>query len=139
MSKNFYARRGSNGTMVTTRYGEGMEHMRRAMGYFTQDKKNAMKTLALAVLLCFVFLTLLSEAFLLSHVEHKHEHNGIGGRCTVCVQFQNAESLRKMEGMSVNAAHDGLLCLFTVITMVFVVPCLTGFCTLVQLKTRLNH
>ena len=113
--------------------------MHRAMGLFIQNKPKAKKNIALAVLFCFVLLTLLSEAFLLTHAEHEHDHNGIGGRCTICVQFQNAEGLRKPEALSVSAVYDGLLCLFTVITMLCAIPCLMGFCTPVQLKIRLNH
>ena len=104
-----------------------------------RGKQNVKKIFVFTILICFLMFSLYSEAFLLTHAEHEHNHNGIGGSCTVCVQFQNAENLFKQFGLPVAATSSWLYNLLAVITFLCFVSSLLDLYTPVELKTRLNN
>ncbi|MDR2736807.1 MAG: hypothetical protein LBB49_04525 [Gracilibacteraceae bacterium] len=97
----------------------------------------AMKRIALAFLLGFVLLSLLSEVFILTHLVHEHDHNGVGGSCGICVQIHNTENLLKQFGAVITAMLPGLMALFAS-GAVLCFACFKGY-TPVSLRTRLNN
>ena len=108
-----------------------------------QMSKNNQRTkrfTVLILLVCFImFFLLLSEAFLLIHAEHEHDHKGIGGSCNICVQLHNAESLLKHLGMAVAAISLGFISLLTAMATIPSVLFSLGLCTPIKLKTRINN
>ena len=59
--------------------------------------KTSTKTriIALAFLVCFLIVSVLSSAFIFTHAEHAHDHNGVDGSCATCAQLQSAENILK--------------------------------------------
>ena len=93
---------------------------------------------ALVFLLCFVTASLLSQAFILAHAHHEHDHLGVGGECAVCAQIQNArDQLKQFGAASVNVSV-GLVGLFAVIALLCCAAA-SQFSTPVRLKIRLNN
>ena len=64
----------------------------------TKRKQTAKRTIALAFLICFILVSLLSEAFIITHANHEHDHDGAGGTCSTCAHIQSAENLLKQLG-----------------------------------------
>ena len=104
-----------------------------------RNKQNAKKVFALIVLVCFIILSLFSEAFILTHDEHEHGHNGFGGSCALCVQLNNVENLLKQLVMAAAVATLGVISLLTTIAILYTVSSLLGLYTPVKLKIRLNN
>jgi hypothetical protein len=49
-------------------------------------KRTAIRRIALACLLCFAVVFLLSSAFVCANANHRHDHNGLKGSCATCAQ-----------------------------------------------------
>ena len=104
----------------------------------TGNRQKAKRITALAFLLCFLMVALLSEAFILTHANHQHDHLGAGGGCAVCAQIQSIENQRKqcsVASAGVSLAWIGLFAAFVFLCFIL------GFHlqTPVRLKTRLNN
>ena len=67
--------------------------------------KSKTRLIALASIICFLFVFILSSAFVLTHADHAHDHNGVNGSCATCVQLQNTENTLKQ----FNTAFVGVL------------------------------
>jgi len=68
-----------------------------------QTKK---RVLTLAFLICFIIVSLLSEALILKLADHEHDHNGVNGTCVTCTHVKNAENLlKKLATASLVAAY----------------------------------
>ena len=102
------------------------------------SRKSTKRMIALAVLLCFVMVALISEAFVLTHANHEHDHFGAGGSCAVCAQIQNIENQRKRLGTAAAGVSAVWLGLFAAIALLCCVSP-SQFLTPVLLKTRLNN
>jgi len=113
--------------------------MRNGIQIKTRAKQSTKKKVLLVFFVCFIMLSLLSEAFILTHADHEHDHNGIGSSCTLCVQFHNIESLLKQFAMAVAVARYGFIGLLTVIAILRSISPLYGISTSIELKTQLNN
>ncbi|MCL2818054.1 MAG: hypothetical protein FWD39_06700 [Clostridiales bacterium] len=101
--------------------------------------KQPLKIVAFVFLLCFIIVLLLSEAVLLTHVNHEHDHLGANAKCATCAYLTAAGNLLK----SLFAALAGAALTFGCFSAIFPVfksaGFHTGFPTLIRLKTRLNN
>ena len=104
-----------------------------------KDKQAVIRMIAVAFLVCFFAGLLLSQAFLITHAEHTHDHNGDGGGCATCAQLHSAENVRKQLGMAVGVAAVFLAGLFAMILNRWTGFSWAGAQTLVRLKIQLNH
>lgn len=73
--------------------------------------------ITLAFLICFIIVSLLSEAFILTHSNHAHDRNGSHGACATCDQIQNAENLLKQLGTASLVAASFITGLFPVVAI----------------------
>ena len=101
-------------------------------------RKTAKRIAVLAFLLCFVMAALLSEAFILTHANHRHDHIDVGSECVVCAQMQDRENQLAQFGLAVIGVPLALMGLFGVAAFLRSV---SAFCfsSPVYLKTRLNN
>ena len=93
---------------------------------------------ALVFLLCFIMTALLSEAFILTHANHDHDHLGIGGGCAICAHIQSVEGLRRQFGAASFGVALAWAGLFAVAALLCCISAFR-FSTPVCLKTRLNN
>jgi len=103
------------------------------------NKQSKKRLIALAFLLCFIVVSILSEVFILTHADHVHDNAEVDGSCATCAQIQNAENLWKQLGTAVVSAASTLAGLFAVIAMIQ--PASSGITlpTPVTLKIRMNN
>jgi len=113
--------------------------MRCKKQYKKREIQNTKKIMILILLVSFIMLSLFSETFLLSHAEHEHDHNGISGSCTICVQLHHAENLRKQLYVAVAITTIGFISLLITITYLGSISSVLGLYTPVKLKIRLNN
>ena len=113
--------------------------MRRASQVNIKNNQTTKKLVTLAFLICFIIVSLLTEAFILTHADHEHDHDGANGSCTTCVLILNAENLLKQFSTAVSGASYALINLFAAIAMLFSVLYLIEIKTPVKLKTRMNN
>lgn len=99
-------------------------------------KKRALATL---LLVAFLLVTSFSAAFLFTHTEHTHDHNGPENACAVCIQLDSARYLLKNIFVVV-LIPAAALSLFLIITaIVYRSIDIMAFRTLVSLKVRLDN
>jgi hypothetical protein len=103
-------------------------------------KQFKIRTVVLALCVCFVAASLLSAAFILTHVRHEHDHNGPTGSCAACTSISVAlDVLRTISA----AAPGGAIVAFAMLLGVYVLLRFgaprRGVFTLVNLKIRLNN
>ena len=104
------------------------------------NNKNAKKkAIVLAFLLGFIIAALFSEAFVLIHASHEHDHNAAGGGCSVCADIQNAENILKLLGMIICGASAVSAGLFAALMLPAPAFSQAGFASLVSLKVRMNN
>ena len=113
--------------------------MRSGILFKTKNKRSVKKIITLALLVCFLLLAIFSEAFILSHAAHEHDHNGIDGGCAVCALLHNTENLFRQFGIAAavilvwfTALLSGTAFLSFVFSLLFVN-------TPVKLKIRFNN
>jgi len=114
----------------------------------TCSKKNDKRLVALAFLLCFLMVALLSQAYILTNARHWHTHHGhahtehshysANEQCVVCAQIHSIEHLLKQFGAAVVCLPTGLLGLFAAIALLCGVSAFR-FLSPVNQKTRLNN
>ena len=102
-------------------------------------RRRMIRTVAFVLLFCIVIFLLLSEAYVFSYANHKHNHYGIGGTCTLCALFHSAEHLLKQLGINAAYTSFGQVHPFAGIIAVYFAFCVFRSCTPVQKKTRLNN
>lgn len=88
--------------------------------------------------MCFIVVSLLSTAFILTHANHEHDHNGQNGSCTTCIHIVTAEnSLKQLSSAIVVPVFA--FALFSFISfLVKIFALCVGSSTLITLKVRLN-
>jgi hypothetical protein len=96
------------------------------------------RTGAFALLIVFVLVMLLSAAFILTHSDHEHDHNGSGGTCATCAQLHIAQNLLKNIA-SLILVLAALNVFFTPAKIIHVFSRKIENYTLVSLKVRLNN
>lgn len=104
--------------------------------YVGQTKK---RTIALAFLVCLIVVSLLSGAFVLIHANHKHDRNGTGGACMICIQIQNAENLLKQFHAASLSAVFIIAGLFSADAIAKVDQTFFPLLTPIKLKIRMNN
>jgi len=88
--------------------------------------------IALAFLLCFAVVFLLTETFILSHASHDHEFLVTGGNCNICTQIQTAKKLLRQIGTVVCGV---LFSLVSILTIAIILSC---FSSLFKIQTQVN-
>ena len=103
--------------------------------------KTSTKTriIALTFLLCFLIVSLLSSAFIFTHAEHEHDHNGVDGSCATCAQLQRTENILKQFSTALAGTLFFIAGLFAAIGTLKVIAVYVFLPTPVTLKIRMNN
>jgi len=107
-----------------------------ALKSYTTSKK---RVIALAFLVGFIVVSLLSEMFILTHVNHEHDRNDVHGRCSVCAQIQNAENMLKQIATALKTTAFAFWSLFAITLAASSFNIQTASLTPVALKIRMNN
>jgi hypothetical protein len=99
----------------------------------------AVRLIALAACILFITASLLSAAFILTHANHEHDHNGADGSCATCTNMMAAGNLLKQLSTPLAGSALGLGSLLAVLSALEHISCHISFYTLVSLKVRLNN
>ena len=102
-------------------------------------KRSVLSVLALVVCILFFAVSILSEAFIFTHLDHEHDHNGPHGGCATCAHMAAAENLLKSISTSLIGVALAIWCFSAVLAILQPVDFNTGFHALVLLKVRLNN
>ena len=103
------------------------------------NMKSKTRIIALAFLACFLVVSLLSSAFIFTHAEHEHDHNGFDGGCATCAQLQNAENILKQLSTAFAGVLFAVAGLFAAIGTLKVIAGYASLSTPVTLKIRMNN
>ena len=103
-----------------------------------KTNKQIAKFATIALFTCFIVTFIISDIYILAHANHDHNHDGIGGSCTVCAHIQSAENLLKQLAMASKSMSFIIVGLFFMATFLYVVSSLEIYSTLVNLKIRMN-
>lgn len=109
---------------------------------FSSHKQSAnrsmMQNIALILCMCFIVVSLLSTALILTHANHEHDHDGPNGSCTTCIHLVTAENLHKQLSTAI-VVPVSAFALFSFISF-FLKSFASSICssTLITLKVRLN-
>ena len=104
-----------------------------------KSKRTAVRRLALLLCILFVTATALSFAFIITHANHAHDHNGPESACTICISLQSAENLLKQIAVSAVDVAAVLGGLFTLLYCLKLSYLLRKLNTLISLKVQLNN
>jgi hypothetical protein len=104
-----------------------------------KGKRSVVRLMALAACALYLAAMLLSSVFMLTHMNHIHDHDEPEGSCATCMHIQSAENLLKQLSTAVVSAAVAFGSLFGILLSVKVTSLCVGFSTLVRLKVRLNH
>ena len=107
--------------------------------YFKSEKRSIKRVIAFLVCIAFIIVTLSSVAFLITHANHKHNHSGQQGDCTVCVHVSTAKELLKNILMALVGSVLALSCFSTILFALKLGTVFTGSYTLVRLKAKLSN
>ena len=102
-------------------------------------RKTKRRIIALAFLVGFLGLSILSGTFLLAHAVHEHDQNGVHGSCAVCVQLQSAENTLKQFGMAISGMLFSITGFYAVVKSLREIFVFLSFSTPVALKIRMNN
>lgn len=104
------------------------------------NKRQLKKSLiAFAFLFFFVAVSMLTEAYILTHASHVHDNNGGDGSCAVCIQVQSAK-IRLKEFCTVIVCGAFMLAgFFAVIVVIRPDPSGITLLTPISLKNRMNN
>ena len=103
------------------------------------DKQSKVRIIALAFLVCFLVVSVLSSAFILTHTDHQHDHNGTNGSCATCAQLQSAENVLKQFSTALIGAWFALAGLFVTIKTFQAIAGYVYFSTPVTQKIKMNN
>lgn len=93
---------------------------------------------AIAFLACFLIVTVLAGAFVVTHADHEHDHSGVDGSCATCVQLQSAENILKQFSTALVGALFAIAGLFAVVATLKAVAFCVTLSTPITLKIRMN-
>lgn len=103
------------------------------------NKPDKLRIIALVFLACFLIVSILSSAFILTHADHEHDHNGVDGSCATCAQLQSAENSLKQFSTALTGALFATAGLYAAIGMFKAITIQISFSTPVTLKIRMNN
>ena len=104
-----------------------------------QGRRGAARIVALALLACFAVVILLAELSVLAHLDHVHDHDGVGGKCITCAYVQNAAGMLKHLGAAACGVALSLAYLLAAMAAMQNAASLLRSQTLVRLKARMNN
>lgn len=97
------------------------------------------RNIALVFLTCILAISIFAGLFVVVHADHEHNHNGVDGSCTICIQLHNTENLlRYLTTVFVAAVFSFFIHRSGVLSiegMLFCVPASTP----VALKIQMNN
>jgi len=94
---------------------------------------------AFIILLFFIFTSLLSGIYIISHTNHEHDRNASNGGCAVCLQIKEAVHILSQLRLAVVSMFIIIIYLFI---LVFALGSLLSFFeadSLIKLKVRMNN
>lgn len=97
------------------------------------------RTGTLLLIITFVLVILLSTAFIFTHADHEHDHNGSEGTCATCAQLYTAQNLLKNLTAVILVLAAALNAFLVLGVIVRALSCKLGIHTLVSLKARLDN
>ena len=102
-------------------------------------KRSMIKNIALIICVYFIVTFFLSAAFVLTHANHEHDHEGPNGTCATCIHLAAVEnSLKQLSTAIVASVLAFVLCISISFCFNLSAPYVVLF-TLVTLKVRLNN
>ena len=104
-----------------------------------KNRRTKSRIIVFAFLICFIIASPLSEAYILSQANQEHEHNDIDGRCATCVHIQNTVNMLKQLAIYPGGTLSAFIDSTAAIMFIYSVLSLIAFCTLINLKVRLNN
>jgi len=102
-------------------------------------KQSAKRLIALVICVLFIVGSLLSAAFIFTHVNHIHDHNSLNGSCTTCAHLSAAENIFNILSIALAGAMLVFRCCSAINSILMPVSFNTDYITLVHLKVRLNY
>ena len=103
------------------------------------NEKYKRRIIAIAFCVCIISVAILSNVFILSHSEHNHDNNGVGGGCVTCELLLSAENIGKQLGVALVGVLLAMgKMFFDVKTLKTMVACVLPT-TPVRLKIRMNN
>ncbi|MDR3345251.1 MAG: hypothetical protein LBT21_06680 [Oscillospiraceae bacterium] len=100
--------------------------------------RSVLRLLALTLCVCFVAVSILSAAFILTQANHTHDHNGADGSCNVCFRMAAAERILKQLFTALSGAALITAALFAVQAVTKSARACAERSTPVMLKVKLN-
>ena len=102
------------------------------------NKADKKRIAALILLICFLIISVFSSAFVLTHADHVHEHNGIGEACSTCLQIQGAENILKYLGTALFGTLFVIGGLYAIVKTINAIAVCAVFSNPITLKIRIN-
>lgn len=121
---------------ILPRGGNGMYGISKMNSSGNQALK---RLIALGFLLCLLVVSTLSTAFIITHMEHEHDHHGVHGDCLVCAQLQSAVKLLKLLSTAFICVGAAFAPSVSLIALAGCIVSITSYLTPVQLKVRMNN
>ena len=103
------------------------------------NKQSAKRLIALVICVLFIVGSLLSAAFIFTHINHIHDHNRINGSCTTCAHLTTAGNVFNVLSIALASAMFVLGCCSAINSILRSVSFNADYITLVHLKVRLNY
>ena len=103
------------------------------------NKKSKTRIIAFTFLLCIITVSIFSNVFILSYVNHEHDYAGVGGGCTTCERLSNAVETNKQLGMILTGTVIVVAKLVFVVMVLRMMSVYVLLTTPVGLKTRMNN
>ena len=103
------------------------------------NSKRIKRVDSLVILIFVISAAILSEAFVITHANHKHDNKGEGGGCAICIHIQNAENLLNQLGSALGGTSFAFTGLFAFSVVLFFALRLISSYTLIHLKMRMNN
>lgn len=94
-----------------------------------------------ALILCTVFISvsLFFSAYILTHINHEHDHDGPVGCCSTCMHIQSAEKMLRQFTDAIVVTVTFACSLFSALLFLSLFASHTEVSTLINLKVRLNN
>ena len=106
----------------------------------TKINKLRNKVATVALLLCYISVALLSNAYIFSQANHEHDRDGTNGGCSICIRMGESQDLiRQFRMIFVGVATSVLVNLLFVMWVLRFGSNAIEAVTLVNLKTRMNN
>lgn len=104
-----------------------------------KGKRSTLRMAAFLLCVLFVAASLLSAAYILTHANHIHDHDGPSGGCATCMHLQLSENLLRQLSAAIVAAAAAVGGLYGILFSHKTPILHNGFSTPVTLKVRLNN